>query len=363
MLAPSSVEALVPEDHPLRLIKPLADGILRELDPVFEEMYSRTGRPSVPPERLLKSMVLIALFSVRSDVQFCEQLRYNMLFRWFLDMDLMEKPFDASTFSKNRDRLLKHEVADRFFAAVVEHAHAKDLLSREHFSVDGTLIEAWGSFKSFRPKVGDDQDNNGFVDFRGQRRKNDTHESKTDPDARLWRKGHSQGAKLSHMGHVLMENRHGLVVDAEVTEASGTAEREAALEMLRRERKRRDKRKRKQKQRARKKHKKGRRLTLAADKAYDTRAFVRACRELRVTPHVAQNAHARRRSAIDGRTTHHAGYAVSQTARLLTEKIFGWLKTIGGGRRSRFRGRPRTRLATLMSLASYNLLRIANLTA
>lgn len=362
MLALVSMDGLVPEDHPLRRVKALADELLRDLDPVFARMYSSVGRPSVAPERLLKSMVLMALYSIRSERQFCEQLGYNMLFRWFLDMSMMDQPFDASTFSHNRDRLLEHDVARQFFDAVVERAGKAELLSREHFTVDGTLIEAWGSTKSFRPKEGDTQDNNAFVDFKGEKRSNETHESKTDPEARLWRKGRGREAKLSHMGHVLIENRNGLVVDAEVTEASGTAEREAALTMLRRERQRRDKRARKRQQQQRKKNRKGRRLTLAADKGYDTRDFVRQCRALRVTPHVARFEHATRSSAIDGRTTRYPGYRVSLTARLLVEKVFGWLKTYGGMRRTRFKGRRRTETSALVSLATYNLLRLSNLT-
>lgn len=363
MLALVSMESLVPGDHPLRAVKRLADEALRTLDPVFDKMYASLGRPSVPPERLLKAMVLMALYSVRSERLFCEQLSYNMLFKWFLDMSMLDAPFDATAFSHNRDRLIEHEVARKFFDAVVERARAENLLSGEHFSVDGTLIEAWGSQKSFRPKEGDTQDNNGFVNFKGETRTNDTHESKTDPDARLYRKGYGKEAKLAHMGHVLMENRNGLVVDAEVTEANGTAERDAAITMLQRERRRREKRSRKAQSEQRKKNRKGRRWTLAADKAYDTKDFVRRCRELRVTPHVAMAKNAHRRSAIDGRTSKQSGYGISTTKRLLIEKSFGWLKTAGGMRKSRFRGRPRTASAVLVSLASLNLLRIANLTA
>ena len=363
MLALVSMESLVPEDHPLRAVKVLADRVLRELDPVFEKMYGSVGRPSVPPERLLKAMVLMALYGVRSERMFCEQLAYNMLFKWFLDMSMLDAPFDASTFSHNRERLIEHDVARKFFDAVVEQARSAALLSSEHFSVDGTLIEAWGSQKSFRPKQGDTQDNNGFVDFKGQARTNETHESKTDPDARLYRKGPGKEAKLAHMGHVLMENRHGLVVDAEVTAATGTAERDAAITMLQRERKRREKRARKAQSEQRRKNRKGRRWTVAAYKAYDTKDFVRRCRGLRVTPHVASAANAHRGSSIDRRTTMHPGYRVSLTARLLIEKSFGWLKTAGGTRKSRFKGRPRTESAVLVSFASLNLLRITKLTA
>lgn len=361
MLALVSLEELVPADHPLRRLKPLTHRALQALDSVFDEMYADSGRPSVPPERLLKAMLLMALFSVRSERQFCEQLRYNMLFRWFLDMDMTEEPFDASTFSKNRQRMLDHDVARQFFDAVVEVADEQGLLSSEHFSVDGSLIRAWGSTKSFRPKDDDSGDNNGFADFAGTKRTNDTHESKTDPDARLYRKGRGKEAHLSYMGHVLMENRHGLATDFELTEANGTAEREAGLDMVEREQQRRARKRRKAKNKQRKaskkRNRKGRRITVAADKAYDTRNFVRGCRDRGATPHVAQKKH----SAIDGRTTHHPGYRVSGTSRLLIEKIFAWLKTIGGFRRSRFRGCPRTRAAGLMATAAFNLLRITKL--
>lgn len=365
LLALVSIESLVPESHSLRRVKPLADRLLRELSPVFDGMYAADGRPSVPPEHLLKATLLMALYSVRSERLFCEQLAYNMLFRWFLDLDMTSKTFDASTFSKNRERLLAHEVADRFLRGVVELAREQSLLSSEHFTVDGTMIEAWGSTKSFRPKEEEGGDNNGFGDFRGKTRSNETHESKTDPEARLWRKGRGREAKLAYMGHALMENRHGLVVDFDVSEANGHAERDVAAQLVDRERERREKRqrkaKKKQKQAQRKRTKKGRRMTLAADKAYDTRDFVRACRERRVTPHVAQNQHARRRSSIDGRTTCRPGYRVSQRARMLVEKVFGWLKTVGGTRRSRFRGLERTRFAALMAVAAFNLLRIPQL--
>lgn len=361
MLALVSPDSMVPPDHPIRDLRDLVQPILRELDPVFDAMYAETGRPSVPPERLLKAMLLMALFSIRSERQLCEQLGYNMLYRWFLDMDMTEKPFNASSFSKNRDRMLEHDVARRFFDAVRDAADARGLMSSDHFSVDGTLIEAWASTKSFRPKDDDSGDNNGFADFRGKKRSNETHESKTDPESRLWRKGRGREAKLSYMGHALMENRNGLISDFEVTTTSGKAEREAAGEMMERERRRRRK-KRKQSKSSRKRNtKKGRRLTLAADKGYDTKDFVRVCRGLRFTPHVAQNIHARRSSAIDGRTTRHGGYRMSSRKRLLIEKIFGWMKTVGGFRRTRFRGRARTRASGLMVAAAYNLIRIVKL--
>jgi transposase len=343
MLCLLSCEDRIPKTHPLRDIKALADEALAELSPLFDEMYAETGRPSVPPERLLKSMLLIALYTVRSERMLCEQLSYNLLYRWFLDMDMVEPAFDASTFSRNRDRLIEHDAAGQFFAEVVEKANSEKLLSHEHFSVDGTLIEAWASIKSFCPKDQDASDVNGWSEFRGQHRSNQTHESKTDPEAKLMRKGKGREAKLSFSGHALMENRHGLLLDMQVTQATGTAERETALEMIGGARP------------------KSRRATLAADRGYDTRQFVTDCRELNVTPHVAQYQHARRRSAIDKRTTRHRGYNLSQTIRKRIEAIFGWMKTTGGLRRTRFRGIRRTQLAAYMVGAAYNLLRIAKL--
>ncbi|MEM9070818.1 MAG: IS5 family transposase [Myxococcota bacterium] len=346
MLCLMSPEERVPTNHPLRSIKKLADAALEELSPVFDEMYSSVGRPSVPPERLLKAMLLIALYSVRSERLFCEQLDYNLLFRWFLDMDMLESSFDATAFTHNRDRLMEHEVAARFFQAVVDQARRGHLMSAEHFSVDGTLIEAWASAKSFRPKDDDDDDdNNGWSDFSGKKRSNKTHESKTDPDAKLWRKGRGREAKLSYMGHALMENRNGLLVDFEVTEASGYAERDAAISMLNEA------------------LPGERRITIGADRGYDTKDFVRRCREHGVTPHVAQNATAHRRSAIDQRTTRHSGYSISIGIRRRVESIFGWLKTIGGLRRTRVRGLQRTRLLGTMGAAAYNLLRMSRLLA
>lgn len=341
MLCLLSVEGQIPHDHPLREVKALADEALTALSPLFDEMYAETGRPSVPPERLLKSMLLIALHSVRSERMFCEQLSYNLLYRWFLDMDMVEPVFDASTFSRNRDRLIEHDAAAHFFAQVVEKANSERLLSHEHFSVDGTLIEAWASLKSFRPKDEQASDTNGWSDFRGRRRSNETHSSKTDPEARLMRKGRGKEAKLSFSGHALMENRHGLLLDMQITEANGTAERETAVAMFDR-------------------HRPQRRVTLGADRGYDTRAFVANCRERDVTPHVAQYQHPRR-SAIDRRTTAHSGYAASQRVRKRIEAIFGWMKTVGGLRRTRFLGIRRTQLAAHIVGAAYNLLRIAKL--
>lgn len=267
MLCLMSLESVVPPDHPLRGIKSLAEAALRQLSPVFDAMYAHMGRPSVPPERLLKGLLLIALYSIRSERQFCEQLQYNLLFRWFLDMDMLEQAFDASTFSRNRERLLQHEVAAEFFAAV--RAQAAGLMSREHFSVDGTLLEAWASMKSFREKDEDDGDHNGWGDFRGEQRSNDTHESKTDPEAKLMRKGKGREAKLCFAGHALMDNRNGLLVDLRVSEANGYCARETALEMLA-------------------EHANGR-VTFGADRGYDTADFIAGCRRQGVTPHVAMN--------------------------------------------------------------------------
>lgn len=346
MLMLMSPEDMVPKDHPVRRIKKLADDALRDLSPIFDAMYAENGRPSIPPETLLKSLLLIALYSVRSERQFCERLRYDMLFRWFLDMNMVDEPFDASSFSRNRDRLLEHEVAHRFLQAVVARAKKARLMSADHFSVDGTLVESWASMKSFRPKDEDDDDRgdgNGWGDFRGQKRSNETHESKTDPEAKLARKGNGREARLAFSHHALMENRNGLVVDVKVAAARGDAETNAAIDLL-----------------------VGalptsNQITLGADKAYDTRGFVETCRDLGVTPHVAQNQHARRSSAIDARTTRHPGYAISQTVRRRIESIFGWMKTVGGFRRTRYRGVARTELYAHVVAAAYNLLRMGKL--
>lgn len=346
MFAMVSLDAMVPEHHPIRAIKPLVADALRELSPLFDTMYATNGRPSIPPEWLLKSMLLIALFSVRGEKNFCEQLGYNMLFRWFLDMDINAATFDPTTFSHNRERLLEHDVAPKFFRQIVDQARAKGLLSADHFSVDGTLIEAWASVKSFRPKDDDGDDNNGFGDFKGTKRSNDTHESKTDPESKLIRKGRGKEAKLAFMGHAYMENRNGLLVDFMTTEANGHAERDAAVEMTRRERKRRN-------------AAKPRRITVAADAAYAAREHLRKMRDLRATPHVAQG----QNKPLDARTTRHAGYAISVRARRLIEKVFGWLKTVGGLRRSRFRGREPTGLYAMFAATAYNLLRMSRLTA
>lgn len=346
MLCLLHAEDVVPKDHPLRAIKILADNALEAMSPFLASMYAPSGRSSVPPEVLLKAKLLSALFSSRSERQFCEQLRYNLLYRWFLDLDMLGDAFDHSTFSKKQERLLAHDVAGQFFAVVVEQARAAGLMSDDHFTADGTLIEAWASLKSFRPKDdNDDGDNNGWADFKGEKRSNETHESKTDPEARLARKGNGQEAKLCFSGHALMENRHGLLVDLRIAEANGRAEREAVLVMLDDE------------------ARGNAPTTLGADKGYDTKDFVEACRERGVTPHVTKNEHARRSSAIDARTTRHPGYGISQTIRRRSEQIFAWMKTVGGLRRSRWRGLKRTQLAGYFVATAYNLLRIARLQA
>jgi transposase len=353
MLALFSIEARIPSDHPLRRIKRMADQQLLGLSPVFNRMYSSIGRPSVAPEKILKSLLLMALYSVRSERQFCEQLGYNLLFRWFLDMELEEESFDATVFSKNRERLMEHEVGRWFFDAVVREAREAGLMSAEHFTVDGTLIEAWASLKSFRPKgeerAGDkDQGDPGnpTVDFHGEKRKNDTHQSTTDPDSLLMRKGPGKEAKLSYGAHALMENRNGLLVDLAVSQASGTAEREAAQSMIKRQ-----------------KGKGVRIKTVGADKGYDTEGFVGFLRGRKIVPHVAANTERRGGSAIDGRTTRHESYSVSQRIRKRVEEIFGWIKTVGGFRKTRFRGTNRTQLAAWWVGAAYNLVRMAKLVA
>jgi transposase len=312
-------------------------------------MYSTMGRPSIPPERLLKATLLMALYTIRSERMFCEQLDYNILFRWFLDMNMDEPSFVPTVFSKNRDRLLEHEVAHKFFHTVVGQARRAGLMSDEHFTVDGTLIEAWASLKSFRPKeekAADrdppDDPGNPTVSFHGEKRSNETHASTTDPEARLARKGNGKEAKLSYSQHALMENRHGLLVDLQIAEANGTAERAVALRMI-------DEALPGDSP-----------ITVGGDKGYDTRRFVEGARERSVTPHVAQNVSGRR-SAIDGRTTRHAGYRISQRIRKRVEEIFGWIKTVGNFRRTRYRGLARTQLASYFVGAAYNLLRMARL--
>jgi transposase len=348
MFSVVSPEHRVPQDHPLRPIKAMADEVLASMSRTFSRMYSKVGRPSIPPERLLKAQILIALYSVRSDRMFCEQLDYNLLFRWFLDMNMDERSFDHSSFTKNRDRLLEHDVAGEFFAAVVEKAQGLGLMSSEHFTVDGTLIEAWASLKSFRPKDEKPEDRdppddpgNPTVNFHGEKRSNETHASTTDPEARLARKGNNQEAKLCFSAHALMENRNGLLVDLRIDHATGIAERESALALLAENVDAAD-------------------ATVGGDKGYNQRAFVDGCRELGITPHVAEKA---KYNAIDRRTSRHEGYSISMRIRKRIEEIFGWAKTIGGFRRTRFHGVARTQQAGYFVGAAYNLLRIANLSA
>ena len=349
------LEERVAMDHPLRAILALVEAVLVELHPQFEALYSTTGRPSIPPEQLLKALLLQAFFTIRSERQLMEQLDYNLLFRWFVGLAMDAAVWDATTFCKNRDRLLDGDVARAFLAGVLGQPQVKRLLSNDHFSVDGTLIEAWASMKSFRPR---DEDlvppqgggtdgpgggRNAEVDFRSQKRSNETHASTTDPEARLYRKSAGTGAKLCFMGHALMENRNGLIVDAVLTPANGQSERVAALAMIE---PRADR---------------ARAITLGADKAYDTRDFVNELRSMRVTPHVAQNTANGRASAIDRRTTRHKGYAQSIKVRKRIEEAFGWIKTIGGQRKTRFRGIERAGWAYTFAVAAYNLVRLPKL--
>jgi len=339
-----SLEERVPQDHPLRAIRRLVDDILKAMARDFDGMYAKTGRPSVPPERLLRAVLLQIFYSVRSERMLMEQMMYNLLFRWFVGLELDEPVWNHAVFSKNRERLLNHEVAREFFSRVV--AHAKTHLSDEHFSVDGTLIEAWASQKSFQKKDGGDSDPG---QFHGERRSNETHESKTDPDARLYRKGHGQEARLGYLGHVLMENRNGLIVDAMVTQADGTAERDAALLMLH--------------SKWRNRRRRGRRgpMSVGADKAYDTREFVATLREMNIRAHVAQNSRRSGGSAIDRRTSRHNSYAVSQSKRPLIEKAFGWMKQTGGMRKTKFRGLAKVAWQFVITAAAFNLWRLPKL--
>ncbi len=320
-----SPESRIPTDHPLRATRKMTNLALEQLDGQFQKLYSGTGRPSVPPEQLLRALLLQVLYSIRSERMLMEQLEYNLLFRWFVGLEMDDPVWDATVFAKNRNRLLEGEIAESFFQAVLEQARDAGLLSDEHFTVDGTLIEAWASHKSFRPK-GEDDDGSGSgrsnrEDFRGKPRKNDTHASTTDPDARLYKKGAGKEAKLCFMGHVITENRNGLVVVAETSLATGFAERETCVRMMKRV-------------------EKAKRSTLGADRGYDTFPHVEELRKLGVTPHVAQNDH-NRRSAIDGRTTSRPGYAVSQVKRKRVEQVFGWGKSVGLTRKTKHRGLQR----------------------
>jgi transposase len=341
------IEQRIPARHPLRLIRELVNDVLATLDAEFERLYEGTGRSSVAPERLLRASLLQAFYSVRSERQLMEQINYNLLFRWFVGLGIDDAVWDHSTFSKNRDRLLEADVAAKFLEAVLRHPRVKRFLSDDHFSVDGTLVEAWASMKSFRAKDGSGEPpapgRNGERDFRGETRVNSTHESTTDPEAKLFRKAKGQASKLCFMGHALIENRHGLVVQADATLATGKAERQAALAMIDR-------------------HDPGseRQLTLAADKGYDTSDFVADLRQKCVTPHVAAKI---RGSAIDGRTTRHESYRVSQRRRKLVEEAFGWGKTIAGLAKVKVRGLARVRFKFTFAMAAYNLIRMPRLLA
>jgi transposase len=336
----------VPKDHPLRAIRTMVDEVLRRLWSDFEKLYSHTGRPSIPPERLLRALLLQVLYSIRSERMLMEQLDYNLLFRWFVGLSMDDRVWDATVFTKNRDRLLRGHIAVLFFEQVLAEARERGLTSDEHFTVDGTLVEAWAGLKSFKRKDGSDRPGppddpgNPTVNFHGEKRSNDTHRSTTDPDARLATKG-GQAAKLFFMGHVLMENRNGLAVGARLTHATGWAERDAAIELLGEAPRRR-------------------RITLGADRGYDVAAFVNELRSHEVTPHVATKT---RYSALDGRTTRHATYQVSQRMRKRVEEIFGWLKTVGMTRKFRHRGLSRAGWMFTFAVAAYNLIRIRNLSA
>ncbi len=354
------LEDRVPAKHPLRMIRGIVNEVLETLSGEFEAMYSYTGRPSIPPEKLLRALLLQAFYTIRSERQLMEQLNFNLLFRWFVGLGLDDVVWDASSFAKNRDRLLDADVSAKLLRSVIEHRKVRRLLSREHFSVDGTLIEAWASMKSFRPKDGGGGDGPGpgrnvERDFHGEKRSNESHESTTDPEARLYRKGNGRESRLCYMGHALMENRNGLAVNGGVTQASGTAEPDAALEMI-------------DKHRPMNVKGGGRRITLGGDKGYDVQAFVEDLRERNVTPHVAVQNHLtktgkRRRTKIDGRVTRHPYYAVSQRIRKRIEEIFGWVKVQGDQDKTRFRGRRRVEASFTLALAAYNLIRLPRLLA
>ncbi|HEX6771183.1 MAG TPA: IS5 family transposase [Acidobacteriaceae bacterium] len=341
-----SPDSRVPQGHPLRRVRQLVRDVLKELSRSLGQLYASEGRPSIPPEQLLSALLLQVFYGIRSERQLIEQLNYNLLFRWFVGLSPDDAVWDATSFTKNRERLQSGDIFQKFMTRLLNHPQVQPLLSDEHFSVDGTLIEAWASQKSFRPKDGSDTDG---TNFHGQSRKNDTHASTTDPESRLYRKAAGREAKLSYMGHVTMENRHGLAVAGKVTEANGTAERRASEAMLKARRKAA-----------------GRRITAGEDKAYDTADHVAALRDLEVTPHVACNdsvskSGRRRRSAIDGRTTRHAGYGMSQSRRAMIECIFGWGKQHGTMRKTKHRGIARVAADFLLNLIAYNLIRIPKL--
>jgi transposase len=340
-------EQRVPQDHPLRPLRVMTDEALQQLRPRFNSLYAKTGRPSIAPEKLLRALLLQALYSVRSERMLMEQLDYNLLFRWFVGLNMDDAIWDVTVFTKNRERLLDGDIAEAFFQAVLQQARERGLLSDEHFTVDGTLLEAWASVKSYQRKDGKnavppDDPGNAMVDFHGEKRSNETHASKTDPDAKMARKGKGKEAKLSYNGNLLVENRNGLIVNTEVFEANGTAERDAALVMLAQ-------------------IPGTKQVTVGGDKAYDTADFVAECRNLKVTPHVAQNLERSGGSAIDARTTQHVGYAISQRKRKRIEECFGWLKTIALLRKVRHRGLFKVEWNFTFAAAAYNLIRIRNL--
>jgi transposase len=349
------VDSWIESSHPLRAMADLVDPLLAELSKDFDAIYSKVGRPSIPPEQLLKALLLQVLYTIRSEGQLLEHLRFNLLYRWFVGLAPDSRIWDETVFSKNRERLLKGDIAHKFFEKVLEKAGVEDLISSQHFSVDGTQIQAWASHKSFQPKEpkesksgrsdhDDDDPGNPSVDFHGEKRSNETHESKTDPESRLYKKSKGSESKLSYLGHALMENRNGLVVAARVTEANGTAERDAAMGMAFQ-------------------LPGGERKTMGGDKNYDTKGLTQALSSMNVTPHVAQNVERRGGSAIDGRTTRHSGYGVSQRKRKLIEEVFGWLKTVGPMRRPHLRGSKKMSWWFKFSVAVYNLVRIRNLMA
>jgi len=347
------LEARVRSDHPLRTMREIANAALSDLSRAFTALYTDFGRPSIAPEKLLRAMLLQAFYGIRSERQLMERLEFDLLFRWFVGLGVDDPVWDHSTFSKNRDRLLEGEIAAKFLAAVLAQSKVKQLLSSDHFSVDGTLIEAWASIKSFRRKDGGDDDSQGRGrnverNFHKEKRSNETHQSTTDPQARLYKKGDGQPAKLCYIGHALMENRHGLAVSGGVSQATGTAEREKALELIDGRGRRRG------------------RITLGADKAYDVTQFVHDLRARSVTPHIAIDGHLsktgkRRKTAVDGRTTRHAGYDISQRCRKRIEEVFGWIKGSAGLSKVKLRGRDRVDAAFTLALAAYNLIRLPKL--
>ena len=347
-----TLEQRVPEDHPLRVMRLLVDEVLKRMSPTFSKMYSKHGRPSKAPEKLLRALLLQALYTIRSERMLMEQLDYNLLFRWFVGLGMDEEVWDATVFTKNRNRMMGADLAKEFLAEVLVEAETRGLMSDEHFTVDGTLIEAWAGQKSFKKKEMEtgkdpeppDDPGNPTVNFRGEKRTNETHQSTTDPESRLYKKGKGKEAKLSYMGHVLMENRNGLVVGAMVTQATGKAEEEAAVALAQ-------------------EVSGSQRVTMGADKAYDRKGLVEQLREINVTPHVAQNEGGGRKSAIDGRTTRHPGYGVSQTKRKRIEEIFGWMKSVGMMRKTRHRGQRKVDWIFTFVAGAYNLIRIRNLIA